>query len=312
MSNEMKSMYDVIVLGGGPAGYTAALYAARAGLSAVVLEKMVPGGQVAVTSMVDNYPGFDEGVDGFTLGEKMKRGAERFGAVSIMTEAKNVRLSGSVKEVDTPEGVIRGKTVVIATGASHRKLGLAQEEKLTGRGVSYCATCDGMFYRNKTVAIVGGGNTAVEDALHLSRLCKQVILIHRRDTLRASKVYHDALLNASNVSFHWDSVVEDIIGEDQVTGVRVKQLKTGEVTDVPVEGVFIAVGRIPETAFLQGQLTLDPSGYILADETTRTSIPGVYAVGDVRIKAVRQIVTAVADGAVAIHYAEDYLREQEH
>ena len=306
-----NTLYDVVVLGGGPAGYTAALYAARAGLTSIVLEKMMPGGQVAITSMVDNYPGFDEGIDGFTLGDKMKRGAERFGVASMMAEAKSVQLTGDVKSVETAQGTIQGKTMVIATGASHRKLGLPQEEKLTGRGVSYCATCDGMFYRNKTVAIVGGGNTAVEDALHLARLCRQVILIHRRDTLRASKVYHDAILNAPNVSFHWDSVVEDILGEDKVTAVQVKNLKTGDVTDVPVDGIFVAIGRTPETGFLQGQLTLDDAGYIIADETTRTDIAGVYAVGDVRIKAVRQIVTAVADGAVAIHYAEEYLREKE-
>lgn len=306
-----NTLYDVVVLGGGPAGYTAALYAARAGLTSIVLEKMMPGGQVAITSTVDNYPGFDEGIDGFTLGDKMKRGAERFGVASMMVEAKAVQLTGDVKSVETAQGTIQGKTMVIATGASHRKLGLPREEKLTGRGVSYCATCDGMFYRNKTVAIVGGGNTAVEDALHLARLCRQVVLIHRRDTLRASKVYHDAILNAPNVSFHWDSVVEDILGEDKVTAVQVKNLKTGDVTDLPVDGIFVAIGRTPETRFLQGQLTLDDAGYIIADETTRTNIAGVYAVGDVRIKAVRQIVTAVADGAVAIHYAEEYLREKE-
>ncbi len=302
-----EHIHDMLIVGGGPGGYTAALYAARAGLDAVVLEKMSAGGQMALTQQIDNYPGFEEGVDGFTLGEKMRRGAERFGVQTRLTEVTALDLSGKIKKAVTTDGTLLARTVVIATGASPRELGVPGEKEMYGRGLNYCAACDGMFYKGRTVIIVGGGNSAAADALILSRLCEKVILVHRRDTLRATKIYHDPLLGAENVEFRWDSVVTELLGDDRILGVRLRNVKTGETSDVPCDGVFVSVGRKPSTGLVRDQLPLDPAGYIVADESTRTGIPGVFAVGDVRTKALRQVVTAVADGATAVHYAEEYL-----
>ena len=306
-----KADYDMIVVGGGPGGYTAALYGARAGLSVLVLEMLSPGGQMATTENVDNYPGFPEGVDGFTLGQKMEEGAERFGAKTVLADVRSVELAGDIKTVHTSEGDYEGRTVVIATGANPRKLGVPGEQELTGRGVSYCAACDGMFYRGKDVVVVGGGNSAAHDASILSRICKSVTLVHRRDTLRATKIYHAPLEAAENLTFSWDSTVEEIVSEGgKLTGVKVKNVKTGEEKEIPCDGLFVSIGRSPATGLFKGILTLDPAGYIAADESTRTSIPGVFAVGDVRTKAMRQVVTAVADGATASHYIEAYLAEK--
>lgn len=298
---------DMIVIGGGPAGYTAALYAARAGLDTLVIERLSPGGQMAQTMQIDNYPGFEEGVDGFTLGLKMQKNAERFGVETRMTEATAVHLDGEVKVIETDSGELRARTVVIATGADHRHLGLPNEEALIGRGVGYCAACDGMLYRGKTVAVIGGGNSAAADALLLSRICERVIVVHRRDSLRATKVYHDPLLKAENVEFRWNSTVEELIADGKLTALRLRDVQTGAETVVPVDGAFISIGRAPATWLFKDSLDLDENGYIVADESTRTSIPGVFAVGDVRTKVVRQVVTAVADGASAAHYAEEYL-----
>ncbi|MBR4284115.1 MAG: thioredoxin-disulfide reductase [Anaerotignum sp.] len=306
----MEHIYDVIIIGGGPGGYTAALYTARAGLDVLLLEKLSAGGQMALTSQIDNYPGFENGVDGFELAEKMQAGAERFGAKTELAEVYSVKLEGKIKEIDTSEGVFYGKTVVISTGASPRELGLEKEQQLVGRGVNYCAACDGMFYRGKTVVVVGGGNSAAADAMLLSRICEKVIIVHRRDTLRATKIYHEPLMQAENVEFCWDSVLTELQYDDKFTGVRLKNVKTGEETDLPCDGVFISVGRKPVTEFLAGQLELDQAGYILADESTRTNLAGVFAVGDVRTKVLRQVVTAVADGAMASHYIDEYLAEQ--
>ena len=303
----MEHIYDMIIIGGGPGGYTAALYAARAGLDTVVLEKLSPGGQMALTAQIDNYPGFEAGIDGFTLGEKMQAGAERFGAKTEYAQACHAALTPKIKEIETSEGKFYGRTVVIATGAGPRELGIPGEKELIGRGVHYCAACDGMFYKGKTVAVVGGGNSAAADAMLLSRICEKVIVIHRRDTLRATKVYHDPLMKAENVEFRWDSAVTAFLHEKKLTGLKLKNLKTGEESELPVEGIFISIGRSPVTELFKGQVETDESGYIIADETTRTGIPGVFAVGDVRTKQVRQVVTAVADGAVAVHYAEEYL-----
>ena len=305
----MEQIYDMIVIGGGPAGYTAALYAARSGLSVVVLEKLSAGGQMALTEQIDNYPGFEGGIDGFTLGEKMQQSAERFGAVTELAEVYKASLSGRIKTLDTSEGVFQSRTVVIATGASPRSLGVPGEESLTGKGVHYCAACDGAPYRGKTVAVVGGGNSAAADALALSRIAKKVYLIHRRDSLRATKIYHEPLAQAENVEFRWNSTVSALLSGDRLTGVRLRDTVTGEESVVDCDGVFVSVGRQPATALAVGQLALDGGGYIVAGETTETSIPGVYAVGDVRTKALRQVVTAVSDGAVAVHYAEEYLAE---
>ena len=303
----LERIYDTIILGGGPAGYTAALYAARAGLDTVVLEKMSIGGQMALTGDIDNYPGFDEGVDGFTLGMKMQQGAERFGATTLYAEVTAVTLEDTIKRVETTEGVLFGKTVVIATGADPRKLGLDNEDELVGRGVHYCAHCDGRFYRDKTVVVVGGGNSAAADALYLSRLAKKVYVVHRRDTLRATKIYHAPLMKADNVEFIWNSTVTEYIADHRVSGVVLRNVPSGKPTSLPCDAVFISIGRQPNTALFADALELDENGYIIADESTKTSAPGVYAVGDVRTKALRQVVTATADGAVAIHYAEEYL-----
>ena len=305
----MKHIYDMIIIGGGPGGYTAALYAARAGLDVIVLEKLSAGGQMALTSQIDNYPGFEDGIDGFTLGEKMQAGAEKFGAKTEYAEVFSVDLKSIPKAVRTSEGTFYGHTVVLATGASPRDLGVSGEKELVGRGVHYCAACDGMFYKGKTVVIVGGGNTAAADAFVLSRIAKKVILIHRRDTLRATKIYHDPLMRAENVEFRWNSTVSEFISDGKVTGVKIKDVNTGEESVINCDGVFISVGRKPATELVKDQLELDSGGYVIADESTKTNIPGVYAVGDVRIKKVRQIVTAVADGAVAAHEAEEYLAE---
>lgn len=302
-------IYDMIVIGGGPGGYTAALYAARAGLSVLVLEKLSAGGQMALTNQIDNYPGFQEGIDGFTLGENMQLQAERFGAVTELAEVTALRLDGAVKEIETTEGCFQSRTVVLATGANPRLLGLPGERELTGRGVNYCAACDGMFYKGKTVVVVGGGNTAAADALTLSRIAKKVILVHRRDTLRATKVYHHSLLNAPNIAFCWNSAITELLQNGKLSGVRIQNLLTGEQREISCDGLFVSIGRAPATKLVEGLLELDESGYIAAGESTETSIPGVYAVGDLRTKALRQIVTAVADGAMAAHSAESYLAQ---
>ncbi len=302
-------LYDVIVIGGGPGGYTAALYAARANLSVAILEKLSPGGQMGTTDVIDNYPGFPQGVNGFELAMQMKEGAERFGAQTQLAEVTQVELAGQVKTIHTSGGDYQARTVVLATGAHPRELGLPGERELRGRGVSYCATCDGMFYRGKTVVVVGGGNTAVSDVLYLSRLCEKVYLVHRRDALRASKVYLDPLQKAENVEFVWDSEVKQLLRDQAVTGVRVRNKKTGEERDIPCGGVFVAVGYLPNTELYRGQVELDEAGYVLADETTQTNLPGVFAVGDLRKKPLRQVVTAASDGAVAAHFIEEYLNQ---
>lgn len=300
-------VYDMIVVGGGPGGYTAALYAARAGLDTLVLEKLSAGGQMALTEEIDNYPGFENGIDGFTLAEKMQQQAERFSAKSEYAQVERMDLTTVPKVLETSEGTFYGRTVVLATGANPRELGLDNEAALTGRGVAYCAACDGMRYKGKTVVVVGGGNSAAADAMLLSRIAQKVILVHRRDTLRATKVYHEPLMQAENIEFRWNSVVTELLHEDKLTGIKLKDVQTGEETTLFCDGVFISVGRKPATELVQGQLDLDRSGYIIADETTKTNLPGVYAVGDVRTKLLRQVVTAVADGATAVHMAEEFL-----
>lgn len=303
-------VYDMIIVGGGPGGYTSALYAARAGFNVLVLEKFSAGGQMALTHQIDNYPGFEDGIDGFSLADKMKKQAERFGARSENAEVIKVNLTVNPKEIETAKGTFLSKTVVLAAGANPRELGVDKESELIGRGVAYCASCDGMFYRGKTVVVVGGGNTAAADAILLSRIAKKVIIVHRRDTLKATRIYHEPLMNAENVEFKWDSTVTELLYEDKITGVKIKNVKTGEESIIDCDGVFVSVGRKPATDFLGSQLDLDENGYIIADETTKTSIPGVYAVGDIRTKQLRQVVTAVSDGAMAVHSAEEYLAEE--
>lgn len=303
----MKNNYDVIVIGGGPAGYTAALYTVRAGLSTLVIEKLYAGGQINETTQIDNYPGFPDGIDGFTLGQKLQQGAQRFGAETKNTEVVAVKLQGSEKVVETLDGIYRARAVVVATGAGHKHLGLAKEQELVGKGVAYCAACDGNFYRGKTVAVVGGGNSAAADALLLSRIAAKVILIHRRDSLRATKIYHEPLKERENVEFRWNSKVTELLHEEKLTGVKIQNVLTGQEEDIAVDGVFISIGRKPATELFAGELALDEGGYIIAGESTQTEVPGVYAAGDVRTKKVRQIITAAADGASAAHHIEEYL-----
>ena len=300
-------VYDMLIIGGGPGGYTAALYAARAGFDTLVIEKLSAGGQMALTHQIDNYPGFVDGIGGWELADQMQRQAERFGAKTQNAEVRSVDLKASPKKVETSEGAFYGKTIVLATGANPRELGVSNEKELVGRGVAYCAACDGMFYKGKTVVVVGGGNTAAADALLLSRVAEKVIIVHRRDTLRATKIYHEPLMRAENVEFRWNSVVMELLHEDKLIGVRLKDVQTGEETVLAADGVFVSVGRKPATELVADQVELDKGGYIVAGENTATNIPGVYAVGDVRTKLLRQVVTAVADGAMAVHMAEEYL-----
>ena len=303
----MSSIYDMIVLGGGPAGSTAALYAARAGLSTLVIERMAPGGQMTQTDNIENFPGFEEGIDGFALGEKMQKAAERFGALTVYAEASEANLRGDVKRIVTPAGEYLGKTAVIATGAGPKSLGIPGEAELWGRGVHTCAHCDGRFYRGRRVAVVGGGNSAAADALYLSRLAEQVTVIHRRDTLRAEKASRDPLLRAENVEFLWNTAPLSFQKSESGITVSLQDVSGGKAWERTFDGVFVSIGRLPATDLFRGELLLDGEGYIVADETTKTSLPGVYAVGDVRGKPLRQIVTAVGDGAVAAHFAEEYL-----
>ena len=300
-------VYDLIVLGGGPAGYSAALYTARAGLDTLVIEKICPGGQMATTDIIDNYPGFDAGIDGMELGMKMMAGAERFGAKSAYGEVAEVDLTSKIKRVVTADATYYGKTVIIATGASPRALGLANEQALIGRGVHYCAHCDGRFYKGKTVMVVGGGNSAASDALYLSGLAEKVILVHRRDTLRATKIYHAPLMRAENVEFFWNAKISTLHADKRISAVTVTDLTNGQEREVKIDGLFVSIGRCPATELFKGQLPLDSQGYIIADESTKTPLEGVFVAGDVRTKVLRQVVTAASDGAVAAHHAEEYL-----
>ncbi len=306
----MKHIYDVIVIGGGPGGYTAALYCCRAGLDTLIIERMSIGGQMTLTGDIENYPGFDEGIDGYTLGTKMQQGAEKFGALTEYGEVSELDLSDKIKRVKIGEKVLSAKTVVIATGANPRMLGLDGEEKYTGRGVHYCAHCDGRFYKDKTVVVVGGGNSAVSDAIYLSRLANKVYLVHRRDTLRASRIYHEQIAISPNIEFIKNSRLTGIAADMRINAVMIENTVTGEHSSIDCDGIFVSIGRVPATELVQGMLSLDENGYIIAGESTKTDIDGVYAVGDVRTKPLRQIVTATSDGATASHFIEEYLAEQ--
>lgn len=303
---DTEKIYDVIVVGAGPAGLTAALYCGRAGFETLVLEKLSPGGQMATTNEIENYPGFPGVTDGFTLAMNMSAQAENFGVKQDYAEVTALRVEGDLKLLETTAGTLQAKSVILAPGAAPRLLGLENENALRGKGVSYCATCDGAFYRKKTVAVIGGGDTAAADAVFLSSLCEKVYLVHRRDQLRASKSY-TAKLDKPNIEFVWDSVVEEILENGRVCGIRVRNVKTDEVREIELQGVFVAVGNIPATDFVRGAVELDAAGYFTAGEDTKTNLPGVFAAGDCRRKPLRQIVTAAADGAVAAYAAEEYL-----
>lgn len=306
-----NTLWDVVIVGGGPAGYSAALYCTRAGFSTLVVEMLSAGGQMATTSAIENYPGFVKSVDGFELAMNMQQQAEKHGAQTFYAQVEKMELNGPIKQLETSEGTLQAKTVILATGADPRMLGIDREQALRGRGISYCATCDGGFYRNKTVAIVGGGNSAAEDALTLSKLCSKVYLVHRRDKLSATQSYLLPLQKAENVEFVWNKKVVELGGENRLERITLEDTLTGEQSQLELDGLFVAIGRVPNTQLVAGQVELNPQGYVVADETTRTNLPGVFAVGDLRQKPLRQVVTAVADGAVASKFVEEYLAHWE-
>ncbi len=300
-------MYDLIIVGSGPAGLTAAIYATRARLSFIIIEQnFMSGGQVVDTYEIDNYPGL-KGISGMDLSMKMREHAEALGAEFVTAEVTKLELAGDVKKVHTENEVYETKTVILATGAGHKKLGIPGESRLAGMGVSYCATCDGAFFRGSDVAVIGGGDVAVEDAIFLARGCKRVYVVHRRDELRAAKVLQERLLALPNVEMVWNALPKSIEGESQVGALQVTDKFTGEVRVLHVDGVFVAVGIQPNSALAAGQLALDDGGYIRAGEDCETSVPGVYAVGDVRAKKLRQIITACGDGANAVTSVQEYL-----
>ena len=306
----MSQIYDMIIIGSGPAGLAAVVYGQRAKLDLIVIEKqMISGGQIINTLEVDNYPGLP-GIGGFELGQKFREHAEKLGTAFVTDEVKEVRINeDGTRTVVGAEADYTAKTVVIASGAEHSLLGVPGEKELTGSGVSYCATCDGNFYRNKVTAVVGGGDVALGDALYLARLCRKVYLIHRRDSFRGAKVLEDKVRAAENIELVLDSTVEEIRGEGQLKSILVKNKKSGAETELAIDGLFIAVGIVPESKSFPF-LKTDERGYVLADETCETNVPGVYAAGDVRKKQLRQVITAVADGANAVESAVRYLTEQ--
>lgn len=304
----METIYDMIIIGSGPAGLTAGIYGKRAGLSILVMEgSFIQGGQIVNTYEVDNYPGLP-GISGMDLAEKMKDHLLAQGGKIVRGKVRSISLEGEIKIVHTKKEEYRAKTVVLAAGAVHRKLEVPGEDEFSGMGVSYCATCDGAFFKDKTVAVVGGGDVAVEDAIFLSRTCKKVYLIHRRDELRAAKVLQDALRNISNIELCWNRCVTEIGGGNQVEWIQTETTDTKQTERINVNGIFIAVGIIPDTGFIKDLIHLDTKGYVVAGENGQTNIPGIYAAGDIRAKQLRQIITAAADGANCVASAEKYLQ----
>ncbi len=303
-------MLDIAIIGGGPAGLSAGLYAARGGAYAALFEELYAGGQAAKTHQIDNYPGFSDGIEGFMLGAQIEQQATRFGLTIEYATVRELVLAGDEKKIVLADRTIEAKTVILAMGASPKKLGVEREAEMTGAGVSYCATCDGAFFRSKEVAIVGGGDTAIADALYLSRFADRVYVIHRRDQLRASEALQKAARAEEKIEFIWDSVVTALLGEKQIEGLTVKNVRTGLLRPVTVAGVFVAVGIEPRTELVRGQLTLAPDGSIVTDSRMQTSLPGVFAAGDIRDTVLRQVVTACADGAVAATNALDYINHR--
>lgn len=304
-------MYDVIIIGAGPAGLTAALYTSRGGLKTGIIEMGMPGGQAANTEKIENYPGFPEGVSGFELTNKFYEQAQAYGAEFIFDEVLNLELSGSVKKVITGSETYEARTVIIAAGSQPRPLGVPGESTFHGRGVSYCATCDGAFFKGKKVIVVGGGDAALEEGAYLTKFADEVTIVHRRNGFRAAQIAVERAKNNSKIHFELDSVVEEIQGSDHVEGVRIKNLKTNEVKTVATDGVFVYVGTQPNDKFLNGELHVVEQGYLVTDNLLRTNIPGVFAAGDIRNTPLRQVATAVGDGALAAVEIEKYLVENE-
>ena len=306
----MSNTYDVIIIGGGPAGLSAGLYTSRARLKTLLIEKAIVGGQITNAERVENYPGFPDGISGFDLGELMRRQAESFGLEIKYTEALGIELRGSEKVVKTSDGDYIGRAVIIAGGATLQRLGVPGEEKLTGRGVSYCATCDGPFFKDRVVAAVGGGDSAVEEGLLLTRFASRVIVIHRRHQLRASKILQERAFANKKMEFLWDSVVEDIQGENKITTIKIRNVKTGQTTALEVSAVFIYVGQRPNTDYLKGLVPLDEKGCIIINERMETKIKGIFAAGDIRQNSPRQVITAAGDGVTAALSSEKFLGGQ--
>lgn len=303
----MEKVYDLLIIGSGPAGLAAAVYAQRAKLSTVILEKeYISGGQVVNTYEVDNYPGLP-GINGYELGVKFREHADQLGAEFVTAEVEEIIIEKTTKKVVSSAGEYRAKSLILAMGAAHRELGVPGEKELAGMGVSYCATCDGAFFRGRRVAVVGGGDVAVEDAIFLARGCEKVFLIHRRDELRAAKSLQERLFACENVEIIWDTAVREINGEDHVESIRLENLKTGEKRSLDMDGVFVAVGVIPNSRIIKELIGVDENGYILAGEDCASSVKGIFAAGDIRKKPLRQIVTAVADGANAVTAVQEYL-----
>ena len=299
-------MKDIIIVGGGPAGLVAALYAGRAQLDALMIEKQFQGGQMVTTNEVENYPGFID-ITGSDLANIMYEHAKKFGGTMEYKEVLDIQVDGDVKKVITNTETYEAKVVILSMGAKPKKLGLDRELELGGRGISYCATCDGGFFRNKVVAVVGGGDTAVEDALHLSRIAEKVYLISRSDNLKANKVAQEKLFKTSNVEILWDSAVTNLHGENKLESIEVKNKKNNDIFELKMDGLFVAIGSTPSTELVKNLVELDKNGYIIADESCKTNIDGIFAIGDIRTKSVRQVLTAAADGAVSIYEAEKYL-----
>ena len=296
-------MLDLAIIGGGPAGLSAGLYAVRGGANVCLYEEMFAGGQIVKTHRIDNYPGISDGPDGYALAARFEEHASAFGLKIAYGAASDLVLNEDPKHFTFNGETVEAKTVILATGASPRTLGIPGEKELTGHGVSYCATCDGAFYKNRTAAVIGGGDTAISDALYLAKLCKKVYVVHRRDELRASAILADAALKTENIEFVWNSVPEAFLGEDRLSGVRLMNRVSGEVSELSVDGVFVAVGVVPRTELFRGQVKLNENGSVETDARMETSVPGVFAAGDVRNTPLRQVVTACADGAIAATYA---------
>ncbi len=304
--HDSSKIYDMIVLGAGPAGLTAAIYGCRAGMDVLVVEHMMPGGEITATEQMDNSPGFPEGVGGIEFGQLLEKHAKRFGAELISSSIKDAEAEGEQKKVITGSGEFWGRTLVVSTGTAPSLLGVPGEDKLSGRGISFCATCDGPFFKNKTVAVIGGGDSAVEEALYLTRFAEKVVLVHRRDKLRAVQVLQEKVINHPKVEIIWDSVVREFAGENKLEKLLLENVKDGTISEIPVDGAFLYVGRIPNTGFIDG-VEKDPRGYIITNEEMETGLPGVYAAGDIRRKFLRQVLTAAADGAIAATMALKYL-----
>lgn len=300
---------DVIIIGGGPAGLAAALYTCRAGLKTLLLEKLMPGGQAATTDSIENYPGFPEVIGGPELMMRFQQQAEQFGLEIENREATGIAVDGIDRIVHTEDGDVQAKAIIVASGSQYRHLGVLGEDRLRGRGVSYCATCDGPFFRDATIAVVGGGDTAMQEGIYLTRFVKKLYIIHRRDQLRATRVLQERAFANSKIAVVWDTVVEEIEGENAVSSLKLRNVKTGEIAHLPVEGVFILIGTVPNTDFAKGALDLDKRGYIITKGHTETNIPGVYAAGDVQDSIFQQVATAAGEGVQAAMLAEQYIGE---